>query len=186
MERDILSGVALEAAPSRHLPATQVECEMWIAFKRLAYFAAFWLVLTGGDTSGWAAGAITSVVACLMSLQLLPLGARTVKITGAIGLLPGFLLRSLIGGIDVAWRAMHPHMPLNPGWVLYPLHLPPGPPRVALGSEVSLMPGTLAAGSIDGRLYVHCLVRGQPVEAMLAIAERRIAGSLLWAERNDE
>lgn len=151
---------------------------MWIAARRLALFVVIWLVLTEGDPGGWAVGAVTAGAACLMSLRLLPPGPHTVRFSGVFSLLPGFLLRSLIGGVDVAWRALHPRRPLDPGWFSYPLHLPPGAARVALGSEVSLMPGTLAAGSDGGRLYVHCLDRTKPVEAMLAEEERRIAGSI--------
>lgn len=151
---------------------------MLIAFQRLVLFAAFWLVLTGGDASGWAIGGIASGLACAMSLRLLPPGSRRVSPLRAVGLLPGFLVRSLAGGLDVAWRALHPRMPLDPGWISYPLHLPAGPARVSLGGEVSLMPGTLIAGSVGERIYVHCLDRGQPVEEILREEERRIGAVL--------
>lgn len=147
---------------------------MLTALKRLALFAAFWLVLTGGDPSGWAIGAITAGLACAMSLRLLPPGPSSVSILRAVGLLPGFLFRSVVGGVDVGWRAVHPRMPLDPGWLSYPLQLRAGPARVALGCEVSLMPGTLIAGSDDSRLYVHCLDRKWPVEKMVRSEERRI------------
>lgn len=154
---------------------------MLSAFKRFALLAAFWLVLTSGDPSGWAVGVITAGIACVLSLRLLPPAPRAVSLARVIGLLPGFLFRSLTGGLDVAWRAVHPRMPLDPGWIKYRLRLPAGPARVALGSEVSLMPGALAAGSGGGELYIHCLDRGQPAEAMLREEERRIAGSLVTA-----
>ena len=60
------------------------------------------------------------------------------------------------GGIDVAKRAFSPRLPLNPGWVEIPSDLPDGA-RVALGAELSLMPGTLSAGSAEGKLLVHLL-----------------------------
>ncbi|MFP4239998.1 MAG: Na+/H+ antiporter subunit E, partial [Rhodosalinus sp.] len=67
-----------------------------------------------------------------------------------------FLGASLLGGLDVARRALSPRMPLAPGWVEVPVRLPDGG-RVALGAELSLMPGTLAAGTQGDRLLIHLL-----------------------------
>jgi hypothetical protein len=47
-----------------------------------------------------------------------------------IRLAPGFLRSSLLGGIDVARRALHPRMPLDAGWIAYRTKLPRGLPRV--------------------------------------------------------
>jgi multicomponent Na+:H+ antiporter subunit E len=58
--------------------------------------------------------------------------------------------------MDVARRAFAREPRLRPGWVALPVDLPAGA-RAALGGELSLMPGTLAAGSDEHRLLVHLL-----------------------------
>ncbi|MGA9819917.1 MAG: hypothetical protein WBQ54_23770, partial [Pseudolabrys sp.] len=38
---------------------------------------------------------------------------------------PGFLYQSIVAGVDVALRALNPRLPLQPGFVIYPMRLPP-------------------------------------------------------------
>ncbi len=147
------------------------------AAKRFGLFALAWLALTGGDPSGWIPGGLAAAAAAAVSLRLLPPGGP-VRLLGLLALVPGFLWRSLLGGVDVAARALHPDLPLRPAWLAYPLRLPPGGARVSLGSEISLLPGTLAAGSEGDRLLVHCLDSDQPILAQLAEEEERIAACL--------
>ncbi|MBK1727735.1 Na+/H+ antiporter subunit E, partial [Halorhodospira neutriphila] len=71
-----------------------------------------------------------------------------------------FLGRSLLGALDIGYRAVHPRMPLHPAWLTYPLALPDGEPRVVLLAAVSLLPGTLAADLRGSTLVVHALVPG--------------------------
>lgn len=70
---------------------------------------------------------------------------------------PFFLLRSLLAGVDVAWRAFHPRMPIAPDLIEYPLRLPPGLAQVFMANTVSLLPGTLSAALERSVLKVHVL-----------------------------
>ncbi|MBB5014381.1 Na+/H+ antiporter subunit E [Rehaibacterium terrae] len=79
--------------------------------------------------------------------------------------LPGFCLyflrESLRGGIDVAWRALHPRLPIKPCFERFVLDLPAGLPRTLMVSTVSLLPGTLSVSiDDDGALRVHALMPG--------------------------
>lgn len=150
----------------------------FIVAKRFTLFAGVWLVLSGGDASGLIFGAAASAGAAWASLALLPPGRRNIGLVGMAGLVPGFLRSSLRGGIDVARRALHPRMPVNPGWIAYRTDLPKGLPRVVFGSETSLLPGSLVAGGRGDVLYVHCLDTGLDVEDSLCKEEARIAGTL--------
>jgi multicomponent Na+:H+ antiporter subunit E len=87
-----------------------------------------------------------------------------------------FVQQSLRGGIDVASRALHPRMPVDPCWVEHRLTLPPGQPRTLMLSVVTLLPGSLGADFDAARnvLHVHLLARGG--DDRLAELERRIAG----------
>jgi multicomponent Na+:H+ antiporter subunit E len=144
--------------------------------KRFVIFFAVWLILTGASVSGLLVGLLTAAASAWVSLALMPVrGDRAVSLVGLMGLAPRFLWRSLVGGVDVAWRAVHPRMPLREGWLAYRTRLPPGAARVTLGGEMSLLPGTLVAGSRGDTLYVHCLDTSQDVAAHMAGEEARIA-----------
>ncbi|ESR24512.1 Na+/H+ antiporter subunit E [Lutibaculum baratangense] len=152
--------------------------------KRSVIFFVIWLVLSGGAVKGLAPGALAAIGAAYLSLRLMP--PQGYSLVGLIALWPRFMWRSLLGGIDVAWRALHPSKPLRAGWLEHPTALPHGGPRVALGSEMSLMPGTLIAGSRGDTLYVHCLDTSQDVTSVLSGEERRIAALLTRGrERQD-
>ncbi|MDZ7709501.1 MAG: Na+/H+ antiporter subunit E [Roseovarius sp.] len=91
--------------------------------------------------------------------------------------LPSFVAGSVLGGFDVARRALAPHMPLDPGWVEVPARLPDGG-RVLMGAELSLMPGTLAAGMRGDRLLVHLLDTGAGFERAIPREEAVIAAMM--------
>jgi multicomponent Na+:H+ antiporter subunit E len=83
-----------------------------------------------------------------------------------------FFRQSVVAGVDVAWRALDPQLPLRPGFVLYPVALSPGPERNMFTTLMSLLPGTVPTGSDEkGRFLIHCLDVEQPVVAQLAVEE---------------
>lgn len=145
-----------------------------IPLKRFVILFAVWLILTAADPGGLAVGAAIATGGAWLSLRLLPPEGRTVSLPGLIGLAPRFLWRSVLGGVDVAWRAVHPRMPLKTGWLVHETRLPAGMPRVMLGNEFSLLPGTLVAGSLDGRLFVHCLDTEADIAGQIREEEARI------------
>jgi len=65
-------------------------------------------------------------------------------------------------------------MPLAPGWIELPSDLSGGG-RAALGGELSLMPGTLAAGCDGDRLLVHLLDTGAGFDTALPREAAEIA-----------
>lgn len=125
---------------------------------------------TGGEAL--AVGAVLVPLALLLSLRLLPAGIP-VRVGSVLRQVPHFVVQSVVGGIDVARRAFAPSLPLNPGWIELRVDLPEGG-QVALGGELSLMPGTLSAGTSEGRLLVHVLDRDQDVESAIREEERRL------------
>lgn len=149
---------------------------MLVVVKRFVLFAGLWLVLTGNDPGAWLVGLLATAAAVVVSLRLLPPGARRLRLGVAVALLPGFAVESLRGGIDVARRAFHPRVPVEPAWIEYPLRLPRGPARVSLGNLLSLMPGTLAAGERNDALYIHCL--DATINPKIAREEDRIGRSI--------
>jgi len=139
---------------------------------RAAFFLVFWLILYGVKSSGLVVGVAAAIMAAWASTRLLPPeGARLHPIALA-RLVLRFPLQSIIGGVDVARRALDPRLPLRPGFVAYQPRLPSGPTRNAFCTFVGLLPGTLPAGSNEkGDLVIHCLDLGQPVIEQLAAEE---------------
>jgi len=157
-----------------------------IAIKRFFIFSVVWLALTRGDPGGMLPGALAALAGTWLSLRMLPPHRQAIRLWPLLRMAPGFLWRSVAGGTDVAWRALHPQLPMRPGWRTCTSTLPAGGERVLLGGEFSLLPGTLVAGTRSGRFLVHCLDTNQVIEADIQRAEREIAactGSTTSANR---
>jgi multicomponent Na+:H+ antiporter subunit E len=127
--------------------------------------------------SGWApadlpVGLAAVAAATWTSLRLLPAGKSRPSLAALATLALSFVRQSVVSGTDVAWRAFHPRLQLRPGFVLAPLHLPPGGARCAFCALSSLLPGTLPTGTDEnGALIIHCLDVDQPVAVNLAVEE---------------
>jgi multicomponent Na+:H+ antiporter subunit E len=143
---------------------------------RAAGFGLIWCVLTGGGAADLPVGAVAVLAAVWMSLLLLPPGTSHVRPSALAGFVLHFLWQSVVAGVDVARRALHPRLPLHPGFVVYPAGLPPGPARNMFTSLMSLLPGTVPTGSAEnGGLLIHCLDVQQPVTGQLAAEEALFA-----------
>lgn len=137
----------------------------------------FWLLLTGGEAG--LSGLAVSALAAALAVRLGQRGPRRLRPLAALRFLLFFLQRSLAGGLDVSWRALHPAMPLSPNWVDYPLRLRhPGARALFIGT-VSLTPGTLGADIVGHRACIHSILTD--VEPDLKRLEARVAA--LYDER---
>ena len=149
------------------------------ATARGAGFFGFWLLLIGPDPADLAAGVFAAAAATWTSLRLLPPSGGRLRYAVLARLALRFGQESIMGGVDVARRALSVRLPLRPWFVVYPVHLPPGPARNVFGALTSALPGTLPSG-VDNRgaLIYHCLDVGQPVAAQLAIDEELLIRAL--------
>ena len=147
-------------------------------FLRTSGFLAFWVILSGFDPADLAVGAVAALLATWASLHLVPVDQVRVRPMAMARLALRFLGQSISAGVDVAWRALHPRMPLRPGIVVYPVRFPPGTARNAFTALTSLVPGTVPAGVKEGQLVYHCLDVGQPVVAQLAAEEAALSRAL--------
>ena len=130
---------------------------------RAAAFAGLWWALTGGGPGSWVVGAPAIAVAAVAAERLSGGRRWRVSPSGAARFVPFFLWRTLLGSLDVAWRAFHPALPIAPALIAYPLRLPAGgPSRVFFAQVVNLLPGTLSAELGEGDMTVHLLAGDSP------------------------
>ncbi|MGM0631872.1 MAG: Na+/H+ antiporter subunit E [Pseudomonadota bacterium] len=115
---------------------------------------AFWALLSGN--SGWYVGLPVILVATATATMLdtRPWSLRPQYIP-AFALF--FFYNSLLGGWDVARRALRPGMPMDPAWRHYTLHTEDPGVRLALSAIVGLLPGTLASHIEGDTLHIHLL-----------------------------
>lgn len=146
-----------DTPPSQLIPTPQGGQRLLWGAQCAIILAVIWLALTGFDAL--ALGALTVLLGGAAGAWLVPgmpypwRPLRLLRFTGF------FLLSSLQGGFDVAWRALHPRLAIEPGWLRYRLTLPAGQPRTLMVSIMSLLPGTLSADlESDNTLLIHALV----------------------------
>lgn len=148
---------------------------------RAVFLFGFWLILAGVKPSDLVVGAFAAGIACLASLHLLPSGQLRLDLFASSRLVLRFASQSIVAGLDVAWRALDPRMPLRPGLVTYPVRFAAGTARNIFTTLTSLLPGTVPAGAENGQLVYHCLDIDQPVVSQLAAEEAALSQAL----RND-
>lgn len=145
------------------------------AAPRVALLAGAWWVMTGGTLGSWLFGVPTILGATIASVVLLPAGGWRLSPVGLARFVPFFLWQSLVGGWDVALRALRPSRPLSPDLFDYALRLPEGPARVFMTGVMNMVPGTLSVGLEGRRVQIHSLTDAAGVLETLRDLEVRVA-----------
>jgi multicomponent Na+:H+ antiporter subunit E len=151
-----------------------------ILVRGIAYFVV-WMIMAGGQLANVSPGLAAAALATWVSLALLPRdpGFAQIRPLAVLRLALRFVWGSIVAGFDIARRAFSPSLPLKPGYLAYPVALPPGTSRNLFTSVTSLMPGTLPAGTDEsGRLIYHCLDVEQPVLQELGREEAQLVAAL--------
>jgi multicomponent Na+:H+ antiporter subunit E len=143
-------------------------------FIRILAFSLVWWTLLEGEFQVWPFGVPTILAATVSSLLVFPTGVRF-RPLGLLRFVPYFLVQSVLGGIDVARRALSPKLPISPGFIDVPLALEDEAARVCFVWTVSLLPGTAGAELLEEKLRVHVLDTALPIEERLVELERRVA-----------
>ncbi|MFN3880169.1 MAG: Na+/H+ antiporter subunit E [Nitrincola lacisaponensis] len=143
---------------------------------------AFWWVLTGGEPGSWLIGIPAVALAVIISFQLTPSSKHRLRLLELPGFLFYFLWTSLIAGIDIARRTLHPSLPLKSHYVTYHTQLQ-GLPRWLFMSSLSLMPGTLSVSSEADGLLIHSLDDAETTHHSLQQLEGQISRLLISEKR---
>lgn len=144
------------------------------ALGRGAVLAALWWAFSEGAAGSWLIGGPAVAAATALSLALAPPPLARLHLGGVARFVPYFLRESVLGGVDVARRALDPALPVKPGFVTVPLGALPHAARLMFLVAVSLLPGTLSARLHEDRLKVHVLDRDMDAETALARLRERI------------
>jgi multicomponent Na+:H+ antiporter subunit E len=150
--------------------------------RRAALLAVLWWALLEGAPAFGFTGLIAVAVATAVSLALIPAHRWRLRWAGVPGLLGFFLQQSVLGGVDVARRALHPRLPIAPGFVRRQLRLRAEEPRVMLAWLISLMPGTVSVALGHDAIELHVVDRDLPIDATLRQLEDAVAGAFAPAE----
>jgi multicomponent Na+:H+ antiporter subunit E len=148
-------------------------------------FLLVWLILAGSNPADLPAGVAAALAATWVSLRLTsPHHGKILRPLKTVQFVLRFLIQAVVAGTDVAWRALDPRLPLQPGFVTFQSRLSAGGEREAFCAITSLLPGTLSAGESADGLIIHCLDASQPVTAQLAAEEERFIEMLGGAPEN--
>ena len=142
---------------------------------RTAVLTVVWLVVSLGDLPSLVIGIPLAFVGAVLWTALQPTVLFPVSPRGLVRFIGFFGTQSVLGGVDVALRALSPRLPLKPACVMYPLRITGTGPRVFLANTISLLPGTLSARVYEDALEIHVLDRTKPVFDELARVEERVA-----------
>lgn len=148
----------------------------WLhAAGRVGTAALVWWLLAEGDVTSWTIGAPVVALAALASLYWSGTVPYRVSPTGVLRFAAVFARASLIGGLDVARRALTPSLPLDPLLQTQRTTLPPGAPRWLLTTTLSLVPGSLAVCLDDDVITLHWLDAAMAHGDTFAHLERKVA-----------
>ena len=119
-----------------------------------------WLVLTS-PWSGQEAAAGAVVAALVSFLPLFPaspLGDLKLDpraLVYAVAFFFVFLKALVLSNLDVAFRVLHPRLPIDPGIVMVRTKLKSPLGRLLLANSITLTPGTITVDMRGDELYVH-------------------------------
>lgn len=150
------------------------------AASRAACFLGLWIVLMpSAKPADLLLGALGTALATWASLRLLQPHAGHLRLLPLLTLAPHFLWQSVLAGVDVARRAFDPRLPMDPGFVDFPVELPRGLTRNTFAAITSLLPGSVPCGETPDALVYHCLDRRLPNVDQLKHEERLFSRGLV-------
>ncbi len=130
----------------------------------------FWLLLSGiFDAFHVIAGIICSAIIALSSHDLLVKGKGEKMLSKSFRFviyLGWELWQIVLANFDVAYRVLHPKMPMDPQIIEFDTSLRSDFALVTLANSITLTPGTITIDIKDGKFLVHAIAK-KPADALL-------------------
>ena len=142
--------------------------------KRFILFYGLWLGISEARPDLLALGLVVALLTTAISHLVWQRSGRRISILAVLAYMPGFVWRSLKGGIDVTWRVFHPRLPISPAFVVYDSREMDETGQVLLTDALSLMPGTLGAGLDEQRATIHVLANEPSTRQLIAEEDSRV------------
>ncbi|MDJ0975315.1 MAG: Na+/H+ antiporter subunit E [Planctomycetota bacterium] len=124
-------------------------------FNLLVWLAVTWTF----DPVSLAIGAVLAAAIAFalrnVELEEVPLLLMPHRLLWALLYIPVLFLYVVRANLDVAWRVLHPALPIRPGIVKARTTLKSPGARVLLANSITLTPGTLSVDVVDDTFYVH-------------------------------
>ena len=139
--------------------------------KRVALFIilmGFWLIFTFSlKADRLIAGAVLSLVVTLFFgkyfVEHVGKFLQPKRYAWALLYVVVFLWECIKANFDVAYRVIHPAMPIRPGIVKIKLNLKNDMARAMLANSITMTPGTISMDIIGDYIYIHWIhVSGSP------------------------
>lgn len=145
-----------------------------LAAVRALLLLLLWLLLTQARRADLPAGLLLAPALAAASLWLSPQPLLRFRMRHLPVSVLAFFWFSIKAGVDAAWRALHPRLPIRPRLLAIDLRLRQEAACIACADVISLMPGSLGAGLEGRRLHVHLLDDSPPVRRALALEEAAV------------
>ncbi|MBU7031589.1 MAG: Na+/H+ antiporter subunit E [Theionarchaea archaeon] len=122
-----------------------------------------WIVLTWEEISQQGLpplviGIVTCLIIAVASRNIFPaISIHPRRVIFFALFIPALLWEIIKSNLDVAYRVLHPGMPINPGIVRVPVTLQSPYGKTMLANSITLTPGTLTLDVSGQNFYVHWL-----------------------------
>ena len=131
----------------------------------------FWILLSGiFDALHLGAGLICSAIVALISHDLFVKegGLSFDKFRRLLIYIPWELWQIVLANLDVAYRVLHPKMPIDPGVIEFETTLRSDFALVTMANSITLTPGTITiiVEPEKGKFWVHAVAKS-PADALL-------------------
>lgn len=120
----------------------------------------FWFLLTFEFTlSNLIVGIVSSLITSLIFTRFFVLNVykliQPIRYFWFLVYLVVFIWECIKANIDVAYRVLHPGMPIRPGIVKVKTTLKSDLAKMLLANSITMTPGTISVDIIDDYLYIH-------------------------------
>ncbi len=120
----------------------------------------FWVIITFNVTkpyllTGIVLSAVTTIIFGKHFLTAWKKFLNPVRYFWILVYIPIFLWECIKANFDVAYRVIHPGLPIKPGIVKVKTNLKTDIARVFLANSITMTPGTLSVDLIGDTLYIH-------------------------------
>ena len=141
---------------------------------------AVWLLLTWKiEINNIAIGAAFSLLATMFFGELLTVtperALHPLRYLWFLYYLPVFLWQMMRSNIDVAYRVLHPKLPIDPGLIKIKTNLKSDISKALLANSLTLTPGSTTVDIIGDQIYIHCIDVNRPVKEEAEMFEKIIA-----------